>query len=75
VRPCPGNSWTYRRPSLAISSGICAPISQNTIKADAIAAQQLHALREHYSGKPRISDAGDVPADERRSMTVWIYIN
>jgi hypothetical protein len=48
---------------------------KNTIKADAIAAQQLHALREHYSGKPRISDAGDVPADERRSMTVWISIN
>jgi hypothetical protein len=29
---------------------------KNTIKAYAIAAQQLHALREHYSGKLRISD-------------------
>ena len=29
---------------------------KNTIKADAIAAQQLHALREHYNGKLRLAD-------------------
>jgi hypothetical protein len=28
----------------------------NTNKADAIAARQLHALREHYSGKLRFTD-------------------
>ena len=29
---------------------------KNTIKRDAIAAQQLHSLREHYSGKLRLTD-------------------
>jgi hypothetical protein len=29
---------------------------RNTITADAIAARQLHALREHYSGKLRLTD-------------------
>jgi hypothetical protein len=33
---------------------------KNTIKADAIAAQQLHALREHYNGKLRISDVREM---------------
>jgi len=33
---------------------------RDTIKADAIAAQQLHALREHYNGKLRISDVREM---------------
>jgi hypothetical protein len=28
----------------------------DTIKADGIAAMQLHALRQHYSGKLRLTD-------------------
>jgi hypothetical protein len=28
----------------------------NTIKADGIAANQLHALRQHYNGKLRLTD-------------------
>jgi hypothetical protein len=32
----------------------------NTIKADAIAAQQLHALREHYPGRLRLTDVKDM---------------
>jgi hypothetical protein len=28
----------------------------NTIEADAIAERQLHALREHYSGKLKLHD-------------------
>jgi hypothetical protein len=29
---------------------------KNTVKADAIAARQLHALRQHYTGKLRLTD-------------------
>ena len=29
---------------------------KSTIKADAIAARQLHALREHYADKLRLTD-------------------
>lgn len=29
---------------------------KNTIKADGIAARQLHALKQHYSGKRRLTD-------------------
>ena len=32
----------------------------NTIKADAIAAQQLHALRDHYPGKLRLADVKEM---------------
>ncbi len=32
----------------------------DTIKADGIAAQQLHALREHYSGKLRLIDVKEM---------------
>jgi hypothetical protein len=32
----------------------------NSIKADAVAAQQLHALREHYPGKLRLTDVKDM---------------
>jgi hypothetical protein len=31
----------------------------NLIKRDEIAARQLHALRQHYPGKLRLSGAGD----------------
>lgn len=33
---------------------------RDTIKADGIAAQQLHALREHYSGKLRLIDVKEM---------------
>jgi len=32
----------------------------DTIKADGIAAQQLHLLREHYSGKLRLTDVKEM---------------
>ena len=32
----------------------------DTIKADAIAAQQLHALREHCPGKLRLTDVKEM---------------
>jgi hypothetical protein len=32
----------------------------DTIKADAIAAQQLHLLREHYPGKLRLTDVKEM---------------
>ncbi len=34
--------------------------SHNTIKADGIAAQQLHLLRQHYGGKLRLSDVKEL---------------
>jgi hypothetical protein len=38
-------------------SGTCAPSSPPAItSADAIAAQQLHALKQHYEGKLQLSD-------------------
>jgi hypothetical protein len=30
------------------------------VKADGIAAQQLHALREHYSGKLKLTDVKEM---------------
>jgi len=33
---------------------------KNTIKADAIAAQQLHALEQHYKGKLRLNDVKEM---------------
>jgi hypothetical protein len=36
---------------------MCAFFAEpNTIKADAIAARQLQALREHYDGRLRLTD-------------------
>jgi hypothetical protein len=32
----------------------------NAIKADEIAARQLHALRQHYTGKLRLSDVKEM---------------
>ena len=32
----------------------------NAIKRDEIAGRQLHALRQHYSGKLRLSDVKDM---------------
>ena len=32
----------------------------NAIKAGEIAARQLHALKEHYTGKLRLSDVKDM---------------
>ena len=32
----------------------------NTIKADGIAARQLHALRQYYSGKLRLTDVKEM---------------
>jgi hypothetical protein len=47
----------------------------NLIKRDEIAARQLHALRQHYSGKLRLTDVcADVPGAEG-SRTVWIYVD
>ena len=33
---------------------------KNTIKADGIAARQLHALGQHYAGKLRLSDVKEM---------------
>jgi hypothetical protein len=33
---------------------------KNTIKADGIAARQLHALKQHYAGKLRLSDVKEM---------------
>ncbi len=33
---------------------------KNTIKADGIAARQLHALRHYYSGKLRLTDVKEM---------------
>jgi hypothetical protein len=33
---------------------------ENAIKRDEIAARQLHALRQHYSGKLRLSDVEEL---------------
>jgi hypothetical protein len=33
---------------------------KDTIKADAIAAQQLHALSQHYGGKLRLTDVKEM---------------
>jgi hypothetical protein len=33
---------------------------KNTIKADGIAARQLHALKQHYSGKLRLTDVKEM---------------
>jgi hypothetical protein len=33
---------------------------KNAIKADAIAAQHLHALRQHYAGKLRLTDVKEM---------------
>jgi hypothetical protein len=46
----------------------------NSIKRDEIAARQLHALRQHYSGKFRRRNA-DVCGDERSRLIVWIYVD
>jgi hypothetical protein len=35
----------------------------NAIKAGEIAARQLHALQQHYTGKLRLSGEGDVQAN------------
>jgi hypothetical protein len=32
----------------------------NTIEADAIAAQQLHALKQHYKGKLKLTDVKEL---------------
>jgi hypothetical protein len=32
----------------------------NSIKRDEIAARQLHALRQHYSGKLRLTDVAEM---------------
>jgi hypothetical protein len=32
----------------------------NAIKADEIAARQLHALKQHYTGKLRLSDVKEM---------------
>jgi hypothetical protein len=34
--------------------------AKDTIKADAIAAQQLHALKRYYSGKLRLTDVKEM---------------
>jgi hypothetical protein len=33
---------------------------KNAIKADGIAARQLHALKEHYSGKLRLNEVKEM---------------
>jgi hypothetical protein len=33
---------------------------KNRIKADEIAARQLHALRQHYAGKLRLTDVIEI---------------
>ena len=35
-------------------------VEKNTIKADGIAARQLHALKQHYSGKLRLTDVKEM---------------
>ncbi len=35
-------------------------IETNRIKQDEIAARQLHALRQHYVGKPRLTDVKEM---------------
>jgi hypothetical protein len=36
------------------------PPPRDWIKADAIAAQQLHSLRQHRDGKPRLTDVKEM---------------
>jgi hypothetical protein len=46
---------------LSTSSPTCALLAEkNTIKADGIAARQLHALRQHYSGKLKLTDVKEM---------------
>jgi hypothetical protein len=40
---------------------------KSTIKADAIAAQQLHALKQHYSGKRKLTDVKEMFLQTRNS--------
>jgi len=41
------------------------------IKADAIAAQQLHALRQHYGGKLRLTDVKALICLASRTKKGW----
>jgi hypothetical protein len=48
----------------------------NLIKRDEIAARQLHALRQHYGGKLRLTDVTQMLLQMRDpGMTVWIYVD
>ena len=43
---------------------------KDSIKRDEIAARQLHALKQHYTGKPRLFDVrGDVSPSEGSRLT------
>ena len=41
---------------------ICGPSTPrpNSLKQDEIAARQLHALRQHYSGKLKLADVREM---------------
>jgi hypothetical protein len=41
---------------------------KNGIKADGIAARQLQALRQHYTGNEAARREGDVSSDARRDL-------
>ena len=67
---------TRRDSSRAASSKTCAPSSwKKTIKADGIAACQLHAFKQHYSGKLRLTDVKEMfRQNEGSGMTIWIRV-
>jgi hypothetical protein len=52
----------YRPRSRAASSKTCAFFfaEKNSVKREEIAAHQLHALKQHYDGKLRLTDVKEM---------------